>query len=327
VNLDGCDSKCQFEQEQRANSLSIEYSTSTFCPSNALGLAIGSGIIAGVAQSTVTSDLTSSVNAGTTTIEWKFMGITDLTGTSQSSGLSIGTISGTPAAAPTGVTYNGASDLDWWYTTAASTIDANRNPLSLTPATFSSAVLTATNGSMVVTISLAGQASTMALSGVDIQAHVGKPSAPTESANGNTPGHLASEHLDPSLQSFATMNNGLLCGNISAESLSKVPVPSALETGATACNNVTYGAMNHLLDVLVVGCTKGVVGAIITATQPDQLTPAAPAGAKFKFTADPTTHIVTGCTNNGVAATLSTCLAGAAYSGYFGFTSDRVIAK
>jgi cysteine-rich repeat protein len=327
VNLDGCDSTCQFEQVQRANSLSIEYSTSTFCPNNALGLAIGSGLIAGLAQSTVTDDLTSSVNAGTTSIQWKFMGITDVTGTSQSSGLSIGTFSAAPAAAPTGVTYDGGSDLDWWYTTAGSTVDGNRNPTSLTQATFASAVLSAMNGSMNVTISLAGQASTLALTDVSIQAHIGGVSAPTESASGNTPGHLPTENLDPKLKSFGSMNNGVLCGNISAQSLSTVPVPSTLESGVAACGNVTFGAMNHLLDVFIVGCTKGVAGGVITATQPDQLTPSAPAGAKFKFTADPTTHEVTGCTNNGVATPLATCLAGAAYSGYFGFTSDRVIAK
>jgi hypothetical protein len=276
----------------------------------------------------VSDDLTSSVNAGTTTIEWKFMGITDLTGTSQSSGLSIGTFSGTPAAAPTGVTYNGASDLDWWYTSAASTIDAHRNPLSLTQATIANKVLTATNGSMNVTLSLAGQASTLALSAVSIQANVGSVSTPTVSTTGQTPGHLAGEHLDPTLQSFASMNNGLLCGNISALSLSTVPVPSALEPGGAAeCKNVTFGANNHLLDVLVVGCTKPLFN-VIRATQPDQLTPGTPAGSKFVFTADPTTNQVNGCTKNGAPVTsLMTCLQGAAYSGYFGFTSDRVIAK
>jgi cysteine-rich repeat protein len=328
VNLDGCDSKCQFEQEQRANSVSIQYSTSTFCPNNALGLSIGSGWVASIAQSTLSSDLTTSVNAGTTTIEWKFMGITDLTGTSQPSGLAIGTLSGAPAAAPAGVTYDGGSDLDWWYTTAGSTIDGNRNPLSLTPATFDAKVLKATNGSMIVTISLAGQASTLALSGVSIQANIGGVSTPTASTSGQTPGHLAGEHLDPAVQCFASMNNGLLCGNISAESLSQVPVPSALETGFAACTNMpNYNAMNHLLDVLVVGCKKGASAAIISPTQPDQLTPSAPAGASYKFTADPTTHVVNGCTNNGVATPLATCLANAAYSGFFGFTSDRVIAK
>jgi cysteine-rich repeat protein len=324
VNLDGCDSKCQFEQDQRANSVAIEYSTDAFCKANALG-----GAIASAAQSTLSGDLTTSVNSGATTIEFKFLGLTDLSGTSQASGLNVGVLSGTAAAAPAGVTYNGASDLDWWYATAASTIDpTSRTPLSITPATIAAKVLNATNASLSISISLAGTQATLAISGTSVRANIGAVSTPTASS-GNTPGHLATENLDPTLQSFASMNNGLLCGNISTASLATVPIPTALLSGTTKCTNVTYAATNSLLDVLVTGCST-LFGAvpIINAGQPDQLTPAAPAGAKYKLTADPTTHVVTSCTNNGTPVTpLSTCLAGAAYSSYFGFTSDRVIAK
>src|SRR5208337_1400291 len=37
VNLDGCDSNCNFEQEQRATSLTINGSTDAYCTANALG--------------------------------------------------------------------------------------------------------------------------------------------------------------------------------------------------------------------------------------------------------------------------------------------------
>jgi cysteine-rich repeat protein len=327
INLDGCDSTCKFEQDQRANSVTIEYTPSKpFCPSDALGGAIGSA-----AQSTLSSDLSASVAAGTTSIEFKFMGITDLTGTAQSSGLQLGALSGVPAAAPTGVTYSGSNDVDWWYTTTATAIDSKRNPLSLMSASFASKVFTAQNGSLAITISIAGQPATLAISGASIQANVGSVSKPTAST-GATPGHLAAENLDPTLESFTSMNNGLLCGNISAASLATVPVPSALMTGTTSCTNVTYSASNHLLDVLVTGCSTfaGII-AIINPTQPDQINPAAPAagaGPAYTLTADGTSHVVTGCTDkNGASVTLATCLNAAAYSSYFGFTTDRIIAK
>ncbi|MGO8997320.1 MAG: DUF4215 domain-containing protein [Polyangiaceae bacterium] len=325
INLDGCDSTCKFEQDHRANSVTIEYTTSTtFCPHNALG-----GAIASAAQSTLSSDLSSSVTSGATSIEFKFMGITDLTGTAQSSGLALGALSGTPVAAPTGVTYNGNSDLDLWFTTAASTIDSNRNPLSQSPATFASKVLSAKNGSLSITISIAGQPATLSISSANIQANVGSVSTPTVST-GSTPGHLASENLDPTLQSFASMNNGLLCGNISAASLATVPVPSALESGSTSCSNVTFTSANSLLDVLVTGCSTlaGIIS-IINPTQPDQVTnaPAAGAGPKYTLSTN-SSHVVSTCKDHtGATVTLSTCLAAAAYSSYFGFTTDRVIAK
>ena len=67
------------------------------------------------------------------------------------------------------------------------------------------------------------------------------------------------------------MSDGLLCGNISAASLATVPVPTALTTGLTACENVTYSATaNHLLDVLVGGCSGPLGIGEITAEQPDQ---------------------------------------------------------
>jgi cysteine-rich repeat protein len=326
VNLDGCDSKCLFEQDHRATSVTIEYTPSSpFCPHDALG-----GAIAGAAQSTLSSDLSSSVASGATSIEFKFMGITDLTGTAQTTGLALGALSGTPAAAPSGVTYSGTNDTDWWYTTAATTIDAERNPLSQTPATFAAKVLSAKNGSLSITISIAGQPATLSITDASIQANVGATSTPTESTTGKTPGHLASENLEPTLVSFGSMNNGLLCGNISAASLATVPVPSALQTGTTACSNVTFGAANSLLDVLVTGCsTLGGFIAIINKTQPDQVTNAPAAGAGPGYTLGTNSNnVVSTCTDHtGASVNLTQCLAAAAYSSYFGFATDRIIAK
>ena len=321
TNLDGCDSKCKFEQEQRAITVAINYSSDTFCKNDALGGAVA----AGLPQTTLSNDLTTSVNSGATTIEFKFMGITDLSGTAQSSGLAIGALTGTPATAPAGVTYNGASDLDWWYTTLGAAIDGSRNPVSQTSATFASKVLSAKNGSLSITISVAGSPATLAISNATIQANVGATSKPTVST-GPTPGHLAAENLDPTLVSFGSMNNGLLCGDISAASLATVAVPTALQTGTTACTNVTFGAGNSLLDVFVVGCSAfGGFVPIIAPTQPDQ--PPSGTGGTYTLSYDSTTHHVNGCKTGTTTVPLATCLAAASYSSYFGFTSDRVIAK
>jgi cysteine-rich repeat protein len=327
TNLDGCDSKCQFEQDHRADSVTFEFSTDTFCTHNALGESIGS-----VAQSQLAGSLESAVVDGTTNIQFKFMGIKDLTGTAQaqSTGLALGAISGTPAAAPAGETYDGGADLDWWYTTAASTIDSSRNPLSQLPASFAAKVLTAT-GSIVITISIGGQPANLNLSGANIQADIGGVTLPKESTE--TPGHLATEHLDPTLQSFSTMNNGRLCGNISAASLASVAVPALLQPGGSgACTNQSYttAAGNSLLDVLVGGCSTlaGFI-TIISPTQPDQINAGVPAaGAGPAYTLTTTGTKVTGCKDHtGAVVDFTTCLNAAAYSTYFQFTSDRVIMK
>jgi cysteine-rich repeat protein len=322
TNLDGCDSTCQFEQIQRATSVSIEGSTSTFCPKNALG----SVALTSTATGQLNTSLTTAVNAGTTTIELKFMGITDLAGTSQTSGLGLGAFSGTFVTAPAGKTYNGASDLDWWYTTAATTIDANRNPNSILGAQFNAAVLTTpTRGTFSVTISIAGSLATLNMSNAAVQADIGATSVPTVST-GTTPGHLASEHLNPTLTSFAQMNNGLLCGNISAASLAQVVVPAELATGGSYACGQGYSATttppNSLLDVLVGGCTYLIFVDIVNATQPDQSNPV---GTTYTLTTTGTR--VTGCKQGTKTIDLTTCLGEAAYSSYFGFTSDRVIAK
>jgi len=107
-------------------------------------------------------------------------------------------------------------------------------------------------------------------------------------------------------------------------------VPSALQTGTTACSNVTFGAANSLLDVLVTGCsTLGGFIAIINKTQPDQVTNAPAAGAGPGYTLGTNSNnVVSTCTDHtGASVNLTQCLAAAAYSSYFGFATDRIIAK
>jgi cysteine-rich repeat protein len=321
VNLDGCDATCHFEQDHRANSVTMQFSTDALCAKNALG-----GAIASVAQNNLQTSLTTGVTSGATTIMFRFLGLTDLSGTNQAS-VQLGALGGAPV---TGAGYNGNSDKEWWYTTDANSIDALRNPKSALAGSIVAKLLNA-SGTMDLALTIAGSLAQLHLSNAKVRANIGNTSVPTLSSNAATPGHLASEHLNPVLASFDAMNNGELCGNISAASLATVPAPAALIAGGgtTACSE-GYTAQNHLLDILVGGCHVILGLTAITSTQPDQVDPAAPvagAGAPYTLVAN-ASHVVTSCKDrNNATVTLQTCLAAAAYSSFFKFTSDRVIAK
>lgn len=319
TNLDGCDSSCKFEQCHRVNDLEMRFSTDGYCTKNALGSAI-----VGQAQGTLQGALDDGVADGSITISLSALGLDDLTGTADPNGLSLGVLTGTPVS---GSGYDGTSDLDWWYTTAATVIDAMRNPTTTIGATLSGKVLNAGPSDISITISLAGNPATLNLLRAKLIGNVGATSTPLTST-GNPPGHLAGEHLDPSLVSFATVTGGKLCGDVTASSLNAVAIPDALVGCAglfnlTACNEC-FTASNTLLDVIVTGCDNPFVGDLINATQPDS---ARVPGDTYTFSVSSTTKRVTGCTKNGQAAQLSTCLNDAAYSSFFAFTTDRVIMK
>ena len=326
VNLDGCSystlpgvPQCQFEQSQRATLVTINGGTDSFCAANALGSkALGGNGSLAIGQ--LNSTLATGVGNGSTTIAFEFVGIGDLTGQSASPNLKLGALSGAPV---TGTGYSGTADNDWWYTTTADTIDSSRLPKSLLPATLSGTKLAA-SGTIDLAVALTGAVTTLHSTSTKIAASAGAATAPTKST-GATPGHLASENIDPTLVSFDTMSSGQLCGNISTYSLSTVPVPTILQN-SLLCG---FAAYKSLLDVLVDGC-----GTLISATQPDQIDPSAPAaGAGAPYTLVLTGATVTGCKDKAgtlfanPSAGFTACINAAAYSSYFNFTSDRVIMK
>lgn len=312
ANLDGCDSSCKFEQCHRVNTLSMPFNTDTYCTANALG----GSIVGSTAQGQISSALTGGVNDGSITIELKAIGLDDLSGTSDPS-LTLGALTGSPVA---GTGYNGASDVDWWYTTAATVIDAMRNPTTTLPASITAKTLSGGPADITITVSLGGSPAKLDMLAAKLQASIGGSSKP-KTSTGSTPGHLATEHLDPALTSFETATGGKLCGNVTAESLKNVPVPMALQgCGLLNCSKC-YDADNSLLDVIVGGCTVfGITQ--IKATQPDK----ARVAGTYRFTTDSTGH-VNGCTKDNVTTALQTCLQDAAYSAFLKFTTDRVIAK
>jgi cysteine-rich repeat protein len=332
-NTDGCDSKCQFEETQRINSLVLNYGT-TFCANNKLGGAV----TVQQAQKQLQGSLDSSVGDGSISIFFDFLYPTlphDLTGTNVSP-LTIGSMTGKPFAAPTGVTYNGASDLDWWYTADAASIDpTTRLPTGTLAGSIASKKLTIPSGNLTIMVNLGAGAQPLSLSSVKLTGTIGTVNAP-KTSTGATPGHLASENLDPALQSFQNITGGQLCGNVSAYSLAKAPIPASLAVGGGtfACNEA-YPTTATLLDLFVGGCTVTIIlpVKVLTAIQPDQTDPTAPAwGAGPAYTLTRTGKSVTGCQDKNKKATTNAtefdqCLKAAAYSSAFTFTTDRVIVK
>ena len=305
TNLDGCDEKCAFEQDQRANSLAMSFDT-TVCSPNQLG-----GAIASLGQSSVKSSLDSGVKNGTINISIKFMGIDDLTGTATKQDFTLGFLNGTPVA---GGTYDGNSDVDWWYTTDPLSIDGARNPKTvLTHAKFVKGTLTADPGTLVLAVNLAGSPANLTMYDATLTA-TSDAATPLTPSSGTTPGHLESEH-DAALTTFQSLSGGKLCGNISAASLEAVTMPSSLQ-GAFTCSQQFDGS-NKLLDAVVLGCDT-LLGAAINPTQPDGSTD----GNHYQLIFSG--NKVTGCTGG---APWPTCLDKATYSSAFQFTTDRVIAK
>ena len=305
-----------FKQEQRLNSLVLQYTTDAFAPNNRFGSAIGS-----IIRPSFQSSLDGGIATGDTSLLLRMLGLNDLTGTNEPS-LVVGVVNGAairPPGNPT--TYNGASDLDWWYSQNPGEIDANTIPTAQLTGSIVSNALAVGPGSMVVDVGGIGR---LALSNARIAATVGGVSNPLTSSNGFPPGHLPGELIDPGLQSFESMSSGKLAGNISAASLAAAPIPSTM----LSCTQ-GYTVSNTWLDLLVHGCTLnlGFFVTAISATQPDQVDPAAPvAGAGAPYTLTLTGNSVTGCKDkNGAFVVFSTCLNAAAYSVYFQFTSDRVI--
>ncbi|MEP7120187.1 MAG: hypothetical protein ABJE95_04715 [Byssovorax sp.] len=331
VNLDGCDATCAFEQDLRTNYLQLQYGLDAFCGNaNQLGAAVAPG----VPQSTLQTNLDQGIADGSSGFVIKMLGLASLTGADDPA-LEVGTMLGDPVP---GAGYNGANDLEWWYNVSSTSLDAARDPIDKLPGNITANVLTAGPGAMSLAVNFFHTSPiALRLTTAKLQISVGASSIPGSSAGG-TPGHLASEHLAPAIQSFAMLGQssinlaGKLCGNAGAKFLSQTPIPSELLPGGAYACTQGYSAAASFLDVIVSGCTINVGFAIplILPTQPDKADPAAPvagAGAPYKLFAN-AQKLVTSCTDkNNVPAPVAACIAAAAYSTYFRFAMDRVILK
>ncbi len=333
TNLDGCDHYCNFEQEQRATSLSINSGTDSYCANNALG----AQALTSAGRSQIQTSINTDVASGSISVMFKFMGTNppsataaDLSGTTGP--VYLGSLLGSPQDADAGA-YSGTNDLDWWYTVNPLSIDSNRNPLSALSGSYTNKELNAGPGSLSISLILSGSLANLNMWAAQLKAAVGATNAPTVSS-GTTPGHLASEHDKAGLTTYATMTSGELCGDITAQSLATVKVPASIAMGGTTSCNQGYSATgNSLLDVLIGGCNVTFFNiAAVNKTQPDQQDPAVtfPAGTvpPYKLSAATASKVVDTCKDrNGTAVPIATCLAGLGYSAAFTFATDRVIVK
>jgi hypothetical protein len=171
--------------------------------------------------------------------------------------------------------------IDWWFLADHTTVDSTGLPTGLvTNGALAARNLTGGPSDVTLTLLLAGSPAPLEMRNTRIAATLNGMPAPNVPAP--PPGQLA-----PGFTVFQTVTaSGTgqgLCGNITVESLAKIPVPETLAMGGNtacgACNGShTYaycGAgmpvgpnCNSLLDVLVGGCK--VVLCFVTAVNPEQ---------------------------------------------------------
>ena len=313
-NLDGCDAACKYELFMRMDQVTIQRGQApSWCdhPANALG-----GALSGLAADSMNGSLSDGIAAGTTNIIVEMLGLDDLTGVADNA-FEMGMTSGTPD--PAAGAWPANNPIDWPFLLAASTLDANGIPLHrFTPG------------------SVAARAFQAGPSNVPLTIVFGTSPAVLQILNGNVRGRFVTgtsvpapppSQLAAGLQvvdgATANGNTEGLCGNVTVESLAKIPVPEELTTGTNACrsscsNSESYTycgenqpvgpSCNSLLDVFVGGCKAVFCITAITRTQPDVInggpTPLA-LGTNNKVPASQTT----GNTN--------------AYSSWFRFTARR----
>ena len=329
--LDACSATCTFEQSQRANLIEQKFKTSTFCPRNAFGGAF-TGASAGVAQTALQTTLDQRVANGSLSLLFAFRGLKDLSGMSTET-ITLGMAYGAPTP-PVPSSYDGKSDLDWWYTPASGQIDSGGDLYSSSTGSLSNGVLDASADSLRIPLL---SDLPIYVSNVKVRLPLGDSSAPLAST-GVAPGHLPGEHVRAGLVSFAsasspppiTSESVQLCGALSTASLAGIAIPARYATGGASACKEGYAASRTFLDLLVGGCTVQ-SSELIAATQPDQSDPGAPAGgdgAPYQLLANASTHAVTSCQDKkGASVTLSTCLNAAAYSSAYRLKTGRVIIK
>jgi cysteine-rich repeat protein len=319
-NLDGCNSTCKYEVFTRVTSITF---SGTTAPA-ALGCTpatnkLGTAAWTSTALSQFNPDLTNEVNGGSGNLLFQFLGIDDLTGVTDSA-LQLGVVSA--VLDPAKGTWPGNNPIDWWFLIDKSGLDASNLPVNLLTAGLNNRNLTAA-GPNDITISLGSILPNLRMRSMRLAATVnGNPSA-------NTPAPPP-QLLAPSVKVFQTITgNGAgqgICGNITVESLAKVPVPQEFAAGGTyACTGLCSGShsytycgagqpvgpgCNSMLDMIIGGCKAPVICiAAVNPTQPD-------------VTGDGYQGTLTIGTSNKVPDTQTTGNT-RSYSAYFMFTANR----
>lgn len=329
LNLDGCDSSCQFEQAARVTQLKQQFSHDASCQKNVLGEAFTE-----VIQSTLQDvNWDQPVGDGRQNIVFKFLGLTDLTGTSGQ--FSLGFVDAKPVECSSPNCYNGHNDLDWWYVRTPASVDANEDPLVKLPGQITNGHVKAGPGTISLNLLFGLEPTQITLHNAVVDTDLNGPvNTPRVSQNGRPPGHLASENLLPTLTSFSSSTTGSMCSDVSAASFFNKSMPALVLTIFNCllpdASTPTFSSSNRLLDLFVAGCVTfdpsddtHTPVPVVTPTQPDGSLD----GATYQFIINDSSNTVTGCTRNGAPGDLPECLNQATFSSYFKLESDRVIIK
>jgi cysteine-rich repeat protein len=335
-DLDGCDSRCNYEMVLRLNSLAISRTAApSYCmpTTNTLGTKTLTTFSVPILNNSVSGD----IDAGTLNVMTQLLGLTDLTGgTSESSGLSFGILNG--SLDPAKGTWPNQSPIDWWFLADRTTV-SDGLPTSMVSSTLSNRSLNAGPADVTIVLSLGGQPSPLEVRSAYVVATLDGTPAPN--VPGPPPAKLANGLTVLQTMTASAANQGL-CGNITVESLANVPIPAMLSSPASAgaaathpctaacpmSNVYTYCGMgmpvgpncNSLLDVLVGGCNVATSAAlcglsalteVVNPTQPD--VPAS-GGSSTMLTPDATTHKIPATQTSGDKD---------AYSAFMTFTGNR----
>jgi cysteine-rich repeat protein len=322
-NLDGCDTNCMYEMMLRMSAVSISASQSpTGC--NPRTNKFGTSVLTSTAVGQLNTTLTDSVNAGEVNVLLQMLGLDDLTGNNDSS-LQIGIM--TAILDPAKGTWPGSNPIDWWYLVSPTGLDTSDLPLSkFVTASIASKQVSAGPDDVTMSLLLGGSTANLLMRSARLFATVDPSTAPNVPA---PPPTLIKNGVTVMQTVDGTASGKGLCGNITVESLSKIPVPEALTSGTAACSSSCSGSKaytycgsgqpvgpgcNSLLDVIVGGCKavplfgSCLVG-VINATQPD-------------VSGDGYAGTLTNGTNNKVPASQTTGNT-RAYSAFFTFKANR----
>jgi cysteine-rich repeat protein len=278
LDLDGCDSTCHYELVDRVTAFSIATAAApSFCTptTNIFGTKALKN-----AAALLGTPITQDITAGKLNIMAQLKGLSDLTGGTDTSGLSIGLYSGKPD--PTRGTYPANNPEDWWFLADPTNLSNGQSTDVLTGGALTSRTLNAGPNTLTLSLPLGSSPANLQLNNAVWGATL--DGTPPPDAPAPPPTLLATGTTVFQTITGNTATEGI-CGNITVNSLSQIPVPQILtdggtgECGCTGAPSYTYcgngnpvgPGCNSMLDVVVGGCKLAGLGCIqaVVATQPD----------------------------------------------------------
>jgi cysteine-rich repeat protein len=294
LDLDGCDSSCNYEIVTRITSFSIQQTAGpAFCVPAVNS--VGTQVFTGAAINQLNPTIQSLITNGTMNTMFQFLGLADPTG-QNASGFTIGILGAAPDPAK-GAWPAAGNPEDWWFLGDPAGLAMGLPSSRLANGVTVAGALTAGPGSVTVPL-FTGATMNHAM----IAATISVQPAPNPPA-------LPPAQLAPGFTVFQTISalgaaQGI-CGNLTVDSLASIPVPDGFATGGqaacgacpgsstyTSCGGGPVGpTCNSLLDVMVGGCKVfGCFTAAANPTQPD--VPAVSGGTIRTLTPVAATHKV-----------------------------------